>query len=472
MAVIKIESIRYLVKMSKEKDIFLQKSEEKAFDLKHRATIKFNISKYDAAVDRGMKRYSNLELAKTRASYIKSLAINNLYDYLLEFEKNITANGASVIWAEDEGQAIEAIKKILIDNNSKTVVKSKSMTTEEIELNHHLEEIGVESLETDLGEYIVQLAGEKPYHIVTPCMHKSRQDIAELFTEKFNTPEGSSPEYLTDFVRNKLREKFTVADVGITGANFLVADVGGICLTENEGNALMTVSFPKIHIVIAGIEKVIPRMKDLGMMWPILAAHGTGQQISVYNSLITGPKKVGEVDGPEKMIVILLDNKRSALYQNDDQYEALKCIRCGACLNACPIYRNVGGYTYDATYSGPIGSVITPFFKGLKEYNHLSSACSVCGKCTEICPVKIPLHQMLLINRRDAVRAGAGEFSWNQGMKAYKYAFSKRSRLDLVGGKTKNTIAHLGANALGDKKQLPKLADQSFSKQWTNKNKK
>jgi L-lactate dehydrogenase complex protein LldF len=189
----------------------------------------------------------------------------------------------------------------------------------------------------------------------------------------------------------------------------------------------------------------------------------------VYNSLITGPKKSSEVDGPEKMIVILLDNKRSELYQNDEQYTVLKCIRCGACLNACPIYRNVGGYTYDATYSGPIGSVITPFFKGLKEYNHLSSACSVCGKCTEVCPVKIPLHHMLLINRRDAVRAGAGGFVWNSGMKAFEFALSRRNRLDLVNGKTKNTFALLGANALGEKKQIPKLADQSFSKQWTTK---
>lgn len=455
--------------MSEQKKIFLQKSEEIAFDLKHRATIKFNIAKYDAAVDRGRRRYSNLELAKSRASYVKTQAINNLHDYLLQFEKNITNKGASVIWAENTDEAIAEIKKILIENGSKTVVKSKSMTTEEIELNHHLEEIGVESLETDLGEYIVQLAGEKPYHIVTPCMHKSRHDIAQLFTEKFNTPEGSAPEYLTGFVRELLRKKFTSADVGITGANFLVADVGGICLTENEGNALMSVSFPKIHIVIAGIEKVIPRMQDLALMWPILAAHGTGQQISVYNSLITGPKKPGETDGPEKMFVILLDNKRSDLYSDDDQYEALKCIRCGACLNACPIYKNIGGYTYDATYSGPIGSVITPYFKGLKEYNHLSSACSVCGKCTEVCPVKIPLHHMLLINRRNAVKAGAGGFVWNSGMKGFEYAFSSRNRLDLVGGKTKNTLALLGAKALGERKQLPKLADQSFSKQWKTK---
>jgi L-lactate dehydrogenase complex protein LldF len=455
--------------MSEQKETFLEKSKQVAFDLKHRATIKFNISKYDVAVELGRKRYANLDLAKTRASYIKSKAINNLHDYLIQFEKNITANGASVIWAENTDEAIQEVKKILIENHSKSVVKSKSMTTEEIELNDHLEEIGVESLETDLGEYIVQLAGEKPYHIVTPCMHKSRQDIAELFTEKFNTPEGSAPEYLTGFVRKKLREKFTTADVGITGANFLVADVGGIALTENEGNALMSVSFPKIHIVIAGIEKIIPGMQDLGLMWPILAAHGTGQQISVYNSLITGPRKPDETDGPEKMFVILLDNKRSDLYKNDDQFEALKCIRCGACLNACPIYRNIGGYTYDATYSGPIGSVITPFFKGLKEYNHLSSACSVCGKCTEVCPVKIPLHHMLLINRRDAVRAGYGGFTWNQGMRAYEFAFSKRSRLDLLGGKTKNTLTLLSAGALGEKKQIPRLASQSFSKQWTNK---
>ena len=455
--------------MSEQKDLFIKKSEEIAFDLKHRATIKFNISKYDAAVERGRKRYFNLDLAKTRASYIKSQAINNLYDYLLQFEKNITANGASVIWAENADEAVDAVKKIMLENHVKTVVKSKSMTTEEIELNHHLEEIDVESLETDLGEYIVQLAGEKPYHIVTPCMHKSRHDIAKLFTEKFNTPEGSEPEYLTAFVRKKLREKFITADVGITGANFLVADVGGIAVTENEGNALMSVSFPNIHIAIAGIEKLVPRMQDLGLMWPILAAHGTGQQISVYNSLVTGPKKDAESDGPEKMYVILLDNKRSEIFSNDEQYSILKCVRCGACLNSCPIYKNIGGYTYDSTYGGPIGSVITPFFKGLKEYNHLSSACSVCGKCSEVCTVKLPLHHMLLVNRRNAVRMGAGGFIWNKGMKVYEYAFSKRSRLDFVGGKTKNAFALLGGNALGKDKQIPKLADQSFSKQWTNK---
>jgi L-lactate dehydrogenase complex protein LldF len=448
---------------------FILDSENIAFDLKHRNTIKFNMSKYYLAVDRGRKRYSDLELAKERASFIKAKAINQLHDYLLQFEENITANGAEVIWAEDANEAVQSVQKILQENKAKLLVKSKSMTTEEIDLNEHVEHIGVESLETDLGEYIVQIAGEKPYHIVTPAMHKSKEDISELFHEKFDTPEKSTPEYLTAFVRVLLRNKFTQADVGVTGANFLIADKGAIALTENEGNAMMTFSFPKVHIVIAGIEKVIPKFTDLGLLWPLLAAHGTGQQISVYNSIVSGPKRAGEVDGPEKMYVILLDNKRTELYANDDQFEALKCIRCGACLNACPIYKNIGGYTYDATYSGPIGSVITPFFKGFAEYQHLSSACSVCGKCTEVCPVKIPLHKLLLYNRRDAVKNGDTSWAWNMGMKAFGYAFINRKRLDMAGGNIKNTMGIFGKDALGDKKSLPTFAKQSFSQQWKNK---
>ena len=438
-------------------------------DKKHRATIRFNISRYDQAVERGKKRYSNLELAKERGSFIKEKAIRNLHDYLVLFEKNITSNGAEVIWAEDSTEAIGAVVKILQENQAKLLVKSKSMTTEEIDLNEHVEHIGVESLETDLGEYIVQIAGEKPYHIVTPAMHKSKEDIAELFHEKFDTPEKSTPEFLTAYVRELLRNKFVLADIGVTGSNFLIADIGGIALTENEGNAMMTFSFPKVHIAIAGIEKIVPSLNDLGLLWPLLAAHGTGQQVTVYNSIVTGPKKNGETDGPEKMYVILLDNKRSELYQHDDQFLSLKCIRCGACLNACPIYKNIGGYTYAATYSGPIGSVITPFYKGFSDYNHLSSACSVCGKCTEVCPVKIPLHNLLLYNRRDAVKQGNGTFAWNMGMKAFEYAFSKRSRLDAVSGNLKNKLAVFGKNALGDKKELPKFAEKSFSQQWKSK---
>ena len=452
--------------MTVVKKKFIHDADQIAFNKKHRNTIKFNMSRYDMAVERGKKLYSNLELARQRGSWVKEKVIDNLYDYLVQFEKNMTANGAEVIWAETGDEAIQAVGRIIRDNQARLLVKSKSMTTEEIDFNEHMEQMGVESLETDLGEYIVQVAGEKPYHIVTPAMHKSKEDISALFHEKFHTPDNSTPEFITAYVRQLLRSKFMNADIGVTGSNFLIADIGGIALTENEGNAVMTFSFPKVHIAIAGIEKVIPSLQDLGLFWPLLAVHGTGQNISVYNSVVTGPKKAGEIDGPEKMYVILMDNKRSELYQHDDQYLALKCIRCGACLNACPIYRNVGGYTYSSTYSGPIGSVITPFFKGMKDYNHLSSACSVCGKCTEVCPVKIPLHNLLLYNRRDAVERRFGDTTWNVGMKAFEYIFMKRSRLDKLSGNSKNKLVLFGKNALGDRKELPRFAGKSFSQQW------
>jgi L-lactate dehydrogenase complex protein LldF len=282
------------------------------------------------------------------------------------------------------------------------------MVTEEIKLNAFLEKNGVESLETDLGEYIVQLAGQHPYHIVTPAMHMSKEDVAELFTKKFDLKPNSTPEEITSFVRGLLREKFYNAEVGITGANFLVAETGSVCLTENEGNALMSVSFPKVHIVVAGIEKLIPRLSDLDLFWPLLATHGTGQNITVYNSIISGPRQDDESDGPDEMYVILLDNNRTELLGKKNQRRSLTCIRCGACLNACPVYKNIGGHAYGTTYSGPIGSVITPWLAGMKEFKHLSYASSLCGSCTEVCPVKVNLHELLLYNRSDSYSRDTG----------------------------------------------------------------
>ena len=377
-----------------------------AFDTKHRNTIKFNISRYNAAFTRGLERYRDVEKAKTGAAAIKREVLKNWDHYLLEFEKNMTANGAEVLWAENAQEATEYIRKILTENEARLLVKSKSMTTEEIELNETAESLGVESVETDLGEFIVQVAGEKPYHIVTPAMHKSKEDIATLFHEKFSTPANSTPEALTDYVRGVLRKKYTAAEIGVTGANFLIADIGGISVTENEGNGIMSTAFPKVHIVIAGLEKIIPKMSQLGLFYPLLAAHGTGQQITAYNSIFTSPRRADETDGPEKMIVILLDNGRTTIFADDEASESLACIRCGACLNGCPVYKTIGGYTYESTYSGPIGSVITPFLKGFKDFSHLSFASSLCGRCNEVCPVKIPLTDILLANRRKTVEQG------------------------------------------------------------------
>ncbi len=450
------------------KNTFLEDSKI-AFDVKHRKTINFNIDRYNDAVGRGKLRYKNMELAKLRASYIKGKVVANLPVYLEEFEKNAAKNGIQVIWARDGKEAVSEILKILNENQAKILVKSKSMISEEIELNEHVEKAGVEPVETDLGEFIVQVAGEKPYHILTPAMHKSKEDVALLFNEKFQTPGDASPEEITRFVRNKLRKKFVSAQIGVTGVNFLVADTGGIILTENEGNGLMSVAFPKVHIAISGIEKILPSINDLPLFLPLLSALGTGQQVTVYNSLLTGPKKGDEANGPEKMYIVLLDNKRSEIAQEKELSQSLKCIRCGACLNACPIYRNVGGYTYSATYSGPIGSVISPWFLGLKNYNHLSFASTICGACSEVCPVKIPLHYLLLLNRKKSVEQNYGGFTWNAGMKLFKYAFEKRKNIDKFNGNMKNRALKINRHILGNQKEFPPFAKQSFSEIWKSK---
>ena len=443
---------------------FTKDADDIAFDIKHRKTIQFNISKYDAAVAKGMARYQDVEGAKQKAADIKRDVLNNLGYYLTQFEERITARGAKVLWAEDSKQATNYILEILKERNSKLLVKSKSMTTEEIDLNHTAESIGCKSIETDLGEFIVQVAGERPYHIVTPAMHKSKEDIAKLFHEKFETPINSSPEEMTEYVRQVLRQNFKQADIGVTGANFLIADIGGISVTENEGNALMSTAFPKTHIVIAGIEKIIPRFIDLGLFYPLLAAHGTGQQLTAYNTIFTGPRQADESDGPDEMIVILLDNGRTTLYADDEAYEALACIRCGACLNACPVYKTIGGYTYDTTYSGPIGSVLTPFFKGFKNFYHLSFASSLCCKCVEVCPVKIPLTDILLSNRRKAVEQNLRPSAEKMILKGFSMLCSTRKGLNILPGKLKNlATAPFNYYGWGPYRSMPKFSNKTFS---------
>ncbi|MDR1739562.1 MAG: iron-sulfur cluster-binding protein [Bacteroidales bacterium] len=451
---------------------FTKDADKIAFDHKHRQTIKFNISRYDAAVAKGKARYADLQLARSCAAYIKRLMLNNWDKYLSQFEENATKNGISVLWAKDNLQAVEYLQEILQENQAKLLVKSKSMTTEEIEMNHAAEAVGCESVETDLGEFIVQVAGEKPYHIVTPAMHKSKEDIAKLFNEKFDIPITSTPEEMTEYVRQVLRKKYTSADIGVTGANFIVADVGGIAVTENEGNGVMSTSFPKIHIVFAGMEKIIPSIKNLGLYWSLLACMGTGQQITAYNTLFTGARKNNEVDGPEKMYVILLDNGRTDLYTDIEDYEALSCIRCGACLNACPVYKTIGGYTYNTTYSGPIGSVITPFYRGFKDFGHLSSASSLCGACAEVCPEKIPLPDLLLVNRRKSVEKNLRPAAEKLAMKGFTYISGSRFFFNFPGS-LKNFGAYpLNFTLWGPYRKMPKFAGKSFSQEWKKENSK
>lgn len=456
--------------MSTFAEDFQAESLKKAFDPDHRKIINYNIGKYNVAVDRGLSRFHNLENSKRKAHAIKWKVMENLDKLLPEFEANFQKKGGKVIWANDAEEANREILNIIQKANAKTVIKSKSMATEEIHLNEFLEKHHIEALESDLGEYIVQLLGQKPYHIVTPAMHLSKEDIAKLFHEKFGTDINSTPEQLTAKARELLRERYTSADVGITGGNFLIADSGSIALTENEGNARLTTTFPKIHIAIVGIEKIIPTMKNLDLFWPMLSAHGTGQNLTVYNTILSGPRSEKETDGPEEMYVVLLDNGRTNLLAKKDQRQSLYCIRCGACLNACPVYKNIGGHTYETTYSGPIGSIITPSLRGMKEFKHLSYASSLCGKCSEVCPVKIDIHKMLLLNRREAVNEGLTPASEKWGWKGWKMAMMKRKTMDMFGGGWKNRFMKtFFKKAWGNHRELPVVEKESFSKMWEKK---
>jgi L-lactate dehydrogenase complex protein LldF len=452
--------------MTENASTFKAKSTVKSADLDHRQKINFNIGRYNAVVPQAKLQFENTDLVRERAKNIKWRALETLDQQLEEFEMNFTKRGGKVIWAQNSQEALDEVLKICQDKNCKTIVKSKSMVTEEIYLNKFLEENNIESVETDLGEYIQQLDGEAPYHIVTPAMHKSKEDVAKLFAEKLGTPARLSPEELTLVARNKLREKYVSAEIGITGANFIISDIGGIAITENEGNGRLSMAWPKTHIAIVGIEKVISSLTDLAVMWPLLATYGTGQVVTVYSSIITGPKQPGESDGPEDMYVILLDNNRSDILANPKQRESLYCIRCGACLNACPVYKNIGGHAYGTTYSGPIGSVITPHLQGMEAFKHLSFASSLCGNCTEVCAVKINLHELLLENRKESVEDGLASFSEKTAWKLWKISSLKRGFMNMGSGNMKSKVVNKLFKGWNKERSDLHFSKKTFNEMW------
>ena len=389
--------------MSAASQQFKHDAERLTHDLRHRLLIHTALKKYEVARDSKKSRYQDWQSARQTAAEIKWDAVNHLDTYLEEFATKLEARGAHVHWASTSEQARQIILGIVRAKNARSIIKSKVMTGEVIHLNEALEKAGLTVVESDFGEYIVQLRREAPYHFVFPAMHLVRGEISKLFEEKLGSKPTNDPEELMMIARGILRNKYITADIGITGANFAIAETGMISITENEGNARLTCALPKVHIALMGIEKVLPKLEDLALFMPMLATAGAGQALTGYNSLYAGPRQSGEPDGPDEFHLVLLDNKRTHLLADAEQRDALHCIRCGACLNVCPIYRNVGGHTYGTTYQGPIGSVITPHLRGLQEWKHLSYASSLCGACTEACPVKIDLHHHLLQGRRNAM---------------------------------------------------------------------
>ncbi len=335
------------------------------------------------------------EALRDRARAIKEATLQQLHYYLERLADNVERLGGRVHWATTGADAREIILRLCRDRGVRMVVKSKSMATEEIDLNEALEHAGVTPVETDLGEYIIQLAHERPSHIIAPAIHKTKGQIADLISREVHQQLPADPEVLTAVARKELRQKFLQADMGITGANFAVAETGTLVLVTNEGNGRMVTSLPRIHVALMGIDKVIPSLTDLMVFLAILARSATGQKLSVYTTLVRGPRQPGEVEGPDEFHLILMDNGRSGEIAGELR-EALYCLRCGACLNVCPVYRQIGGHAYGSTYPGPIGILLTAMLRGDRSVRDLAHASSLCGACQEVCPVRIDIPRMLI----------------------------------------------------------------------------
>ena len=403
---------------------------------------------------------------------VKTHALGNLDAYLEQAEEQLTANGAHVHWAETADDALAILSEVVRDHGIESTVKAKSMLSEELGVNKHLEGLGVHVRETDLGEYIIQLLDQPPSHIVGPAIHLSVDDCRRLFHEKLDTPLDAEPDELAGAARDALRAEFLAADLGISGGNFLAADSGTVALIENEGNIRLSTSLPRVHVAFVGIEKLVPRLEDVSGFLQLTARSATGQPIGNFVSLIQGPRKSDEVDGPEEVHVVLVDNGRTKLLADDVAWEALRCVRCGACLNICPVYRQTGGHAYGWTYSGPIGAIIAPGMLGLEEAMPLPFASSLCGACTDVCPVRIPIPELLVHWREQAARQGLTPATETLGLKAYTKLAQSPELFAVANSMLRHVPLELAGRALPvlngwmQERAAPTSSKKSFLEMW------
>ena len=415
---------------------------------------------------------------RDHARLIRAHTIANLDKYLGQFADNVEGLGGNVFFAADAEEANRYILDLAAARDVKTVVKSKSMVSEELEIREEMEERGIHVVETDLGEYIIQVADEKPSHLIAPAIHKTREDVATLFQEELGATdeEIESVANMTDFARRKMRKDFMSADMGITGCNFAVAETGSITLVMNEGNGRLTTTTPRIHVVCMGMERIVPNMEDLGVMLQILARSATGQKISVYTNIVTGPRREDEPDGADEYHVVIIDNGRSNLL-GGELAEILYCIRCGACLNACPVYQGVGGHAYGSVYPGPVGAVVTPGLYGVDPWKELPHASTLCGACEEVCPVRINIPRMLLKLREEVHENGHTPAWLKLGMGAYRFAatrpnlFHRGGRMSAWGTRMMAKGGWIGRlpgplAAWTDVRDFPAFAEKSFAQRW------
>jgi L-lactate dehydrogenase complex protein LldF len=447
---------------------FLHEAAGSKFDF-HTASVKAaGNEKLKTAINNAvMRQYTGRQLQllqlpdsngmRTLAGEIKQHALDHLDYYLEQLAQNVEKNGGHVHFAKDGEEAKRIIVDIASKSNCKRCIKSKSMVSEEIDLVPALEQAGMDVVETDLGEFIVQISHDRPSHLVAPIVHKDRASIAKLFSDYFKTPYNDDPQYLTMQARTYLRDKFRNSDFGMTGGNFLVAETGQLCCVENEGNQRQSITTPRVLVSLVGIEKVVPRMADLAVMLKLLARSATGQPITIYTNIFGGPRAPGEKDGPEEFHLVLIDNGRTEILASEDYRETLRCIRCGACLNACPIYRKIGGHAYGSVYPGPIGALITPLFQGLGNYKDLPQASSLCGACYEACPVKINIPKHLVNLRRDINRQHLNGFFERRVYKLWAWSLKSALLYRWIGNLQKWDLRRRARNT-GWVRKMPSVA--------------
>ncbi len=417
--------------------------------------------------------YPQVEELRDYLKQVREATISNLAAHLETFEQKAKEAGTQVHWAQDSTEANQIVLDIAKKHNVSLAAKSKSMATEEIKLNEALQEAGIDPVETDLGEWIIQLSEEPPYHIIGPAIHKTRGQVAELFERESGKPmDANDIPALTEAAREILREKFLAAGMGISGANIGVAETGSIVIVTNEGNARMVTSVPKVHVAVMGIEKIAPNWNAASAWLSLLARSATGQPLSIYTTILTGPAREPDPDGPEEMHVVLVDNGRSKLLGTPYD-EVLQCLRCGACLNICPVYRIAGGHAYGSPYSGPIGAVVSPLLFGLENYEGLPHASTLCGACKDVCPVRIDLPRMLLELRADQVKQGLGNPIDALGERTVAFAMSNSRLWQMATGLArigqrpflKDNQLQLPIDIIGERKP-PKLHEKSFRQMW------
>ena len=439
-----------------------------AFDDEHWQKMNYSTSCFENNFAKGKENYRNLDLEKQRAYTLRNKSLLGLEKLLVDFETHFTENGGKVLWARNADDALTMIYDLICMEKTDAIMRSNSTVLDEIELNGFLERKDIRVVETEVARFVLHKAQKKSYHPLAPSLHLSKEENNAILTSAFKLKPDSSAKQMVNFVRHEVGIESQDAPICITGANFLLSDSGGVVLTENEGNILKSTSSARVHIVVAGIAKVIPSIDDLSVLLPLVSLHSSGRSMAACNSITFGPSTTGK--GPEQMYVILLDNNRSEMLSQEQQRKVMSCIHCGACISVCPVYKNIGGYSYGTKHIGPVGTVMTPLMAGMVDYNYLNSACALCGKCVEICPMKIPLDDLIIENRHLAMTEKTGNTKYDALMKAMIWHCKSRKKMDGPLFFKKLEMKRLLAPLWGETRALPEFASKSFSQQWKERN--